>query len=391
MERAFGADFTQGGRPLPRARRHRRAAQAVVRGPHPRRGAQGARRARRVLGPVPDVHPAARRRLARLAEESRCSATSTTRASARCSLPRRRCGSRPTRRSRPRRHRCSAPTPTTCSTPCSASPPARSAACTTTAWSPAKYRSVRERRADPRRHRLRRPGPRRGLAASRPRAWPPASTPTRRALDHGTLPRLWHWACFLPIVPTAGSAVDGHPRRRPEMDDVPPAHVGRWARASANGRCGSASTRARLSRIVRAEREGRWQRALLARHRRARDQPGRRGVRRRGAGPRVPRGVRRARPPVPTATTRPTRPWVEELVADPVAAVPVLGGHRQRAPHPLRPPVRDRGRGLPRPRRARTAHRDPPRRAGAALGATATSTRCRTGPVRRTSPTARSG
>ena len=55
----------QGRRPLPRPRRHRRVAQAVVRGPQPRRGAQGARRARRVLGPVPDVHAAARRRLAR--------------------------------------------------------------------------------------------------------------------------------------------------------------------------------------------------------------------------------------------------------------------------------------------------------------------------------------
>ena len=38
---------------------------------------------------------------------------------------------------RPRRRRCSAPTPTRCSPTCSASPPPRSAACTTTGWSPA--------------------------------------------------------------------------------------------------------------------------------------------------------------------------------------------------------------------------------------------------------------
>jgi 3-methylfumaryl-CoA hydratase len=40
-------------------------------------------------------------------------------------------------------------------------------------------------------------------------------------LDHGELPLLWHWACFLPLVPTGGLGPDGHPRRRPEMEAFP--------------------------------------------------------------------------------------------------------------------------------------------------------------------------
>jgi 3-methylfumaryl-CoA hydratase len=40
------------------------------------------------------------------------------------------------------------------------------------------------------------------------------------------------------------------------------------------------------------------------------------------------------------------------------AAVPLLGAHLQRPPHPLRPQVRHRGRGLPGPGGARPADRD---------------------------------
>ena len=40
-------------------------------------------------------------------------------------------------------------------------------------------------------------------------------------LDAGTLPPLWHWALFVPTVPTADLGPDGHPRRRPEMDAFP--------------------------------------------------------------------------------------------------------------------------------------------------------------------------
>jgi len=40
-------------------------------------------------------------------------------------------------------------------------------------------------------------------------------------LDRGALPLLWHWAYFLPRVPTAALGPDGHPRRRAEMDAFP--------------------------------------------------------------------------------------------------------------------------------------------------------------------------
>jgi 3-methylfumaryl-CoA hydratase len=40
-------------------------------------------------------------------------------------------------------------------------------------------------------------------------------------LDRGSLPALWHWACFVPSVPTAGLGPDGHLRRRPAMDAFP--------------------------------------------------------------------------------------------------------------------------------------------------------------------------
>jgi 3-methylfumaryl-CoA hydratase len=40
-------------------------------------------------------------------------------------------------------------------------------------------------------------------------------------LDPGLLPALWHWVLFHPEVPTAGLGVDGHPRRRAEMDEFP--------------------------------------------------------------------------------------------------------------------------------------------------------------------------
>jgi 3-methylfumaryl-CoA hydratase len=37
----------------------------------------------------------------------------------------------------------------------------------------------------------------------------------------GALPPLWHWAYSTPRVPTSALGVDGHPRRRPEMDAFP--------------------------------------------------------------------------------------------------------------------------------------------------------------------------
>jgi 3-methylfumaryl-CoA hydratase len=71
-------------------------------------------------------------------------------------------------------------------------------------------------------------------------------------LDHGLLPPLWHWVLFHPQVATAGLGVDGHPRRRAEMDDFPQrmwvggrVHVTRPLRIGVDAE--------RVSRIARAE------------------------------------------------------------------------------------------------------------------------------------------
>ena len=242
MERAFDADFTQGSRPLPRPRRHRRAAQAVVREPHARRGAQGARRARRVLGSVPDVHAAARRRLARRTDEPGVR---------RRRPPRHRHAAHPgvadevpdrARRCRPRPRRSSACTPTRCSPTCSELSPTEIG----TLHDDGVVASAVPLVVSEREPTLADAGfvelahdPVRLEQAGRLAACLDVDP---AVLDHGLLPALWHWALFHPAVPTAGLGVDGHPRRRRRDGRVPAAHVGRRPRAASRGRCASAST-----------------------------------------------------------------------------------------------------------------------------------------------------
>ena len=63
------------------------------------------------------------------------------------------------------------------------------------------------------------------------------------------------------------------------------------------------------------------------------------------------------RPAQPQAHRR-TSAWRTRLGPRRRAAVPLFGAHVQRSPHPLRPPLRDRGRRLSRADRARAADRD---------------------------------
>ena len=223
IERVFQADFRK-EEDRYRARDAIAALdEAVVRGPHARRGAQGARRARRVLGSVPDVHAAARRRLARVGGEpglrQRASIpgigplltpTSPLRFAdvfndgARPRAPPRHPHRRGARGSaRPRRR-------------------TRSGGSTTTASSRRRSRSVSERR---RAASSRTPGspPRRPTRspARAPGSSRRASTPIPPGSTTAPCPPLWHWACFVPTVPTAELGPDGHPRRRPEMDAFP--------------------------------------------------------------------------------------------------------------------------------------------------------------------------
>jgi 3-methylfumaryl-CoA hydratase len=71
-------------------------------------------------------------------------------------------------------------------------------------------------------------------------------------VDDGVLPTLWHWVLFHPEVPTAALGVDGHPRRRQEMDEFPQRMwVGGRVRVMRPVRIGTDAER--MSRIVRAD------------------------------------------------------------------------------------------------------------------------------------------
>ncbi len=82
--------------------------------------------------------------------------------------------------------------------------------------------------------------------------------------------------------------------------------------------------------------------------------------------------AKRSGPAMSRRRPRPRRlapPWRARGRARRRAAVPLLGADLQRPPHPLRPPLRDRGRGLSRPDRARPADRDAAARPAAAQAA----------------------
>jgi len=134
-------------------------------------------------------------------------------------------------------------------------------------------------------------------------------------LGHGLLPALWHWAFFHPEVPTSGLGVDGHPRRRGEMDEFPQrmwvggrVHVTRPLRIGVDAE--------RLSRIARSEvKEGNAGRFWLVTVAHTIEQEGAACVEEeqdlvfRAAGALAPVGVDVDAPP--------DADWVEERVADP--------------------------------------------------------------------------
>ena len=185
-----------------------------------------------------------------------------------------------------------------------------------------------------------------------PAAPVPAGTP---------LPPLWHWLYFLPMhrqseigagrprqarrLPAAGAAAAPDVGRQPVR--VPQRRSGSATRSRARRR--STTSRARRAApgqlvFVKVRHEvrcnGAADPALVEFHDivyRGRAQPGRgRAAAHAGAD----RSAMAARD---RARRR--------------AAVPLLGADLQRPPHPLRPPLRHRGRGLPGPDRARPADR----------------------------------
>jgi 3-methylfumaryl-CoA hydratase len=134
-------------------------------------------------------------------------------------------------------------------------------------------------------------------------------------LEHGLLPALWHWALFHPEVPTAGLGVDGHPRRRAEMDEFPQrmwvggrVHVVRPLRIGVDAE--------RVSRIVKADmKEGGAGRFWLVTVGHTIEQEGAPHLEEeqdlvfRTAGPLAPIGD--------DSDAAPDDEWVEERVADP--------------------------------------------------------------------------
>jgi 3-methylfumaryl-CoA hydratase len=71
-------------------------------------------------------------------------------------------------------------------------------------------------------------------------------------LEQGLLPALWHWVLFHSEVPTSGLGVDGHPRRRAEMDEFPQRMwVGGRVRITRPLRMGVDAER--VSRVARAD------------------------------------------------------------------------------------------------------------------------------------------
>ena len=136
------------------------------------------------------------------------------------------------------------------------------------------------------------------------------------ALDTGTLPLLWHWACFLPQVATAQLGVDGHPRRRPEMEAFPQ-RMWVGGRVQVERPLRLDGDAARWSRIVRTDlKDGSTGRFWLVTvgHVVSQDDE----VCIDEEQDLVFRGAAAVAPPGPDRDDAPVAEWVEELVADPV-------------------------------------------------------------------------
>ena len=205
-------------------------------------------------------------------------------------------------------------------------------------------------------------------APPRSRQFPAAGARTRGAgyREGDPLPAAWLTLYFLPRVAADSAAARWEPAgyRRGPAGPAAPAHVRGRARAVPPR---PAPRRDRPARdpagrhLAEARRHG---------HARVRHRDQLRVRRRRLAGRgRAPHGVFATRRSQARATRRrrarasPDRRRVAATRhARPGHAIPLLGPHLQQPPHTLRPGLGDGGRGLSRPRRARTAHHNAPHR-----------------------------
>ena len=155
-------------------------------------------------------------------------------------------------------------------------------------------------------------------------------------------------------LPAAGAAAAPHVGRRPARVRTQPLRVGDVATRALAHRRRRAQERAHAAPLV----------FVIVRHEISTARPWRCSeehdiVYRDAAGAGQRRAAARRR-------RRADETFAREIVARRRAAVPLLGAHLQRPPHPLRPPLRHRGRGLPGPGRARPADRDAAARPAAA-------------------------
>ena len=179
---------------------------------------------------------------------------------------------------------------------------------------------------------------------------PPRWTGRPSGRPSGTpLPPLWHWLYFLPLHRQSEIGPDGHAKRGGFLPPVPlPRRM--WAGSQfefhAPLEVGDALD-AHVDDRGR-DREERPHRPAGLRQGAPRDPSRRRARRRAHRVPRhrLPRGAEARRRRAAAEAGAVERGVGAQVGARRRAAVSLLGADVQRPPHPLRPPLRDRGRGL---------------------------------------------
>ena len=169
------------------------------------------------------------------------------------------------------------------------------------------------------------------------------------------LPPLWHWLYFLPSARQSELGPDGHPRRGGFLPPVPlPRRM--WAGGQLEFfsplRVGDAIRRVSTIDDVKFK-SGRTGELCFVRVRHEVSSP-------RGLALREFHDIVYRPDPVPGAAEPAYEAAPESVLGAPRrarrhAAVPLFGAHLQRPPHPLRPALRDAGRRLSGPGRARAA------------------------------------
>ena len=198
------------------------------------------------------------------------------------------------------------------------------------------------------------------------KTWPPrrrcsALTATLDRDDPPTgsgqaIPPCWHWLYFLPVHRQSEIGPDGHARRGGFLPPVPlPRRMWAGSRLEFLAPVQAGQALSRTSRIADVRmKEGRAGPLVFVNVRHEISAEGRLAITEEHDI--VYREMPQPGEPVPAGVPAPGRRAVDPAHrARRRAAVPLFGTHLQRPPHPLRPPLRHRGRRLSRPDRSRPA------------------------------------